>query len=402
MGPLIPQGIVGLEWDLFFALFIGIAFGYVLESAGFSSSRRLAGVFYGYDFTVLRVFFTAGITAMVGVFIMNYLGWIDMSLVFVNPTFLWPAIVGGVVMGFGFILGGYCPGTSVTALAIGKVDAMVFLLGIFLGILVYGELFPLFDTFTISGDLGRIFIFDTLGISAGWFAFLLIAMALIAFGVTAMIEEKVNPDTGLIDTKGTSYFVPVMATIIVGIILLFTPFQRITSVRELNKEQLQKEIIAGNHYVHPDEVAFKILNDYHPAVLIDVRDRADVAEFTLPGSISIPIEHIHRRQWRKILSQTDSKVVLYSNGSALAEKAWIAARRLGYANVYVLEGGLNGFFRNLEDNPETNSLRMEDGFAHRFRERARKAFREGTFKETKERPSPEIDFSETAAARGGC
>jgi len=38
-GPLIPMGIIGQGWDLVIALLIGMAFGYVLESAGFSSSR---------------------------------------------------------------------------------------------------------------------------------------------------------------------------------------------------------------------------------------------------------------------------------------------------------------------------------------------------------------------------
>ena len=391
-----------MQWDLFFAFFIGVAFGYVLEAAGFSSSRRLAGVFYGYDFTVLRVFFTAGVTAMVGVFIMNYLGWIDMSLVWVNPTFLGPAIVGGVIMGFGFIFGGYCPGTSVTAAVIGKVDAMVFLLGIFLGILIYGELFPLFETFTVSGNLGALYIFDLLGITPGWFAFLLIAMALAAFGVTAMIEERVNPETGLADTKGTSYFVPVTIVLLVGVVLIFTPFQRITGVNELSKSKLEKEILEANHYVHPDEVAFKILNDYHPAILVDVRPYADAAEFTLPGSVNIPIEHLHLKQWRKTLKPDGKKVILYSNGTALAEKAWIIARRLGYSNVYVMEGGLNGLFQLLENNSAPNNQKMEADFAHRFRERARSAFKEEEFETPQKQALPQTDMPVVAAARGGC
>ncbi len=400
MGPLIPQEIIGMEWDLFFALFIGIAFGYVLESAGFSSSRRLAGVFYGYDFTVLRVFFTAGVTAMVGVFFMNYLGWIDMSMVFVNPTFLWPAIVGGVVMGFGFILGGYCPGTSVTAAAIGKVDAMIFLLGIFIGIIAYGELFPLFDSFTVSGNLGPIFVFDSLGISAGWFAFLLIAIALIAFGVTAMIEEKVNPETGLQDTKGESYALPVVLAVLVGVVMIFTPFERITSLNEKDITVLEGEIIANKHFIHPDEVSFKLLNDYHPLTLVDVRSQDESAEFSLPGSVNVPISQLHLRKWKGTLSPKEGKVVFYSNGTELAQKAWIAARRMGYENIYVLDGGLNGFFNNLENNPEPSSLKMEAGFAHRFRERARKAFKEGAF-EVKKTHDAEVE-EKPVVARGGC
>jgi hypothetical protein len=54
MGPLIPQGFINPDLNLFFAFVIGLGFGSVLEQAGFSSSRKLAGLFYGYDFIVLR------------------------------------------------------------------------------------------------------------------------------------------------------------------------------------------------------------------------------------------------------------------------------------------------------------------------------------------------------------
>lgn len=53
---------------------IGIGFGFALEQAGISSSRKLVGMFYGYDTTVLKVFFTAAIFALVDPQIMNYIG----------------------------------------------------------------------------------------------------------------------------------------------------------------------------------------------------------------------------------------------------------------------------------------------------------------------------------------
>ena len=401
MGPLIPQGIIGMEWDLLLALFIGIAFGYVLESAGFSSSRRLAGVFYGYDFTVLRVFFTAGVTAMVGVFILNYLGWIDISLVYVNPTFIWPAIVGGVVMGFGFIFGGYCPGTSVTAAVIGKIDAMVFLVGIFLGIVAYGEFFPVVQEFSVSGNLGRLFVFDSLGISAGWFAFLMIAVALIAFGVTALIEERVNPDSGLTDTKGMSYAVPVLLSLFVGVVLIFTPFQKITGINELAKDELNASVLSNQHFVHPDEVAFKLLNDYHPMVLVDVRSSHDAAQFSLPGSVNIPLGSINQRRWNNILNDQENKVVLYSNGTTEAQQAWIIAKRLGYENIFVLKGGLNGFFETLQTTVPPG-LKMEVAFTNRFRQKAIRAFKEQELTTAKDKTPQVVDEPVVTATRGGC
>ena len=191
-GPLIPMGIIGQGWDLVIALLIGMAFGYVLESAGFSSSRKLAGVFYGYDFTVLRVFFTAAITAMVGLLYFGYMGWIDLSMIYVNPTFLIAAIVGGLVMGLGFIMGGFCPGTSMCAVAIGKIDAMVFTGGMFVGIFIFSEAFPLIQGIYEGHNLGPVKVNEVLGLSTGVFAILLIIVALIAFVIVRIIENKVK------------------------------------------------------------------------------------------------------------------------------------------------------------------------------------------------------------------
>ena len=193
MGPLTDIGVLNSNWELLIALIIGIGFGFILEAAGFSSSRKLVGNFYGYDFVVWRVFFTAALTAMVGLMYFSYLDWIDLSMIYVNKTFLGSAIVGGLVMGLGFIIGGFCPGTSAAAAAIGKIDAIVFLGGVFIGIFLFGLSFPLLEDFYKSGALGSIKIYDVLGISAGMFVFLLILFAVVSFYFTARIQRNVKP-----------------------------------------------------------------------------------------------------------------------------------------------------------------------------------------------------------------
>lgn len=192
IGPLIPMGGIGQGWDLVIALLIGMAFGIVLESAGFSSSRKLAGVFYGYDFTVLRVFLTAAITAAVGLLYFGYMGWIDLSMIYVNETYLYATLIGGGIMGLGFILGGFCPGTSLTAVAIGKIDAMVFTLGMMLGVLIFSEAFPLIEGIYYADNLGPLKVYDVLNMSPGLFMLLLIIVALVAFAVTAWIQKRVK------------------------------------------------------------------------------------------------------------------------------------------------------------------------------------------------------------------
>ena len=88
-------------------LLIGFLFGYVLEIAGFGKSNKLAAQFYFKELTVLKVMFTAIVVAMAGIFLASALGLMNYNLVWVNPTYLWPGIVGGLIMGVGFIIGGF-------------------------------------------------------------------------------------------------------------------------------------------------------------------------------------------------------------------------------------------------------------------------------------------------------
>jgi hypothetical protein len=87
MGPLIQQGIINPEWNPIIAFILGVGFGFVLEQAGFSTARKIVGVFYGFDMTVLRVFLTAVVTASLGLLYFNYLGWIDLTMIYINPHF---------------------------------------------------------------------------------------------------------------------------------------------------------------------------------------------------------------------------------------------------------------------------------------------------------------------------
>ena len=190
MGPLAPYGMISENTNFLLAFFIGIGFGWVLEASGFSSSRKLAGVFYGYDTVVLKVFFTAAITAMLGLLFMSLFGWIDLDLVYVNPTYLTSAIIGGVIMGAGFIMGGFCPGTSFCGAAIGKIDAFVFIGGLFIGIYGFAFTYGWFEKLFFAKFLGFPKVSETVGLTDGLFAFLLIIVALGMFYVAEWAEKK--------------------------------------------------------------------------------------------------------------------------------------------------------------------------------------------------------------------
>jgi len=193
MGPLIAYELITESTNLLFAFLIGIGFGFVLESAGFSSSRKLVGIFYGYDTVVLKVFFTAGITGMLGLLFFSLFGWIDLDLIYINPTFLYSTLFGGALMGVGFIVGGFCPGTSICAASIGKIDAIFFILGIYLGVNLFNEIYPLVEPFYKAKFLGSPKLSEFFGISDGLMALGIIAMAIFAFWLGEKFEQKKKP-----------------------------------------------------------------------------------------------------------------------------------------------------------------------------------------------------------------
>ena len=86
---------------------LGVAFGFFLERGGLGDPKKLTGLFYLEDFTMLKVMFAAIAVAAAGIGAFSALGILDLSALSVQPTYLWPMIVGGLVLGVGFTLGGY-------------------------------------------------------------------------------------------------------------------------------------------------------------------------------------------------------------------------------------------------------------------------------------------------------
>lgn len=196
----------GFETSLVIAFIIGILFGFTLERAGFGSSRKLAMQFYFRDMTVLKVMFTAIVVAMAGLLYLNLAEILDLSRVYINPTYLGPQVLGGVIMGIGFVVGGYCPGTSLVASVTGKIDGMFYVLGALLGMFVYAETYPLFQDFAGSGAMGPATLSDWLGFSPGIVAFLVILMALGMFYGAELLEKKFGESQSQSTAKTDSKF----------------------------------------------------------------------------------------------------------------------------------------------------------------------------------------------------
>lgn len=193
MGPLLTQGIIGEELNLIFGFLIGIIFGFALEAGGFTNTRKLAGVFYGYDFVVLKVFFTAALTGAIGLFLLDRYHLMDIQLTFYPKTYWIPTLVAGIIMAFGFVIGGFCPGTSMCAASTGKIDGMVFVAGVFIGITGYAFTYePLWAGLRNSGNMGKVNIAQWLGLSDGMFILIMVVLAIVSFAVVTRIQARVE------------------------------------------------------------------------------------------------------------------------------------------------------------------------------------------------------------------
>jgi hypothetical protein len=188
--PLYPLGAFGDEAGFIIIFFVGLAFGFFLERAGFASARKLTDIFYFRDFAVLRVMFTAIVVAMVGLLWLSSLGWIEMEAVAVPPTILGAQITGGLLLGIGFIVGGYCPGTSVVAAASGRLDALLFIGGLLFGNALFGIGFGPLEPLYNWGARGVVTLPEWMGLDPGVVGIAVVLMALAAFLATEIAERK--------------------------------------------------------------------------------------------------------------------------------------------------------------------------------------------------------------------
>jgi uncharacterized membrane protein YedE/YeeE len=175
------------------AVALGAAFGFVLERSGFGRAQKLVAQFELTDMTVFRVMFTAVVTAALGTSLLAALGLLDLKAVTINyPTFLWPMVAGGLLVGAGFVISGYCPGTSVVAAASGKLDGLLTVVGVVIGAVAYAELQPAVAGFHDSGKLGGVFLYQLLHLPPLAVAALVAVMAAASFKGAGAIERLVH------------------------------------------------------------------------------------------------------------------------------------------------------------------------------------------------------------------
>lgn len=346
---------------------VGFAFGYILESAGFGDSRKLAAQFYFKELTVLKVMFTAIAVAMALLFGAVGLGLIDFSNVWVNPTYLGSGLVGGLIMGVGFIVGGYCPTTSLASASTGRIDGMLFMLGGFVGAFLFGETEGYFDNwYNNAGYYGRLTLDQVFGVSRPALVLIIVLVALFMFWGGEQLEQvfgrrDLSKEPRLRKVGAAGLLAAALVVLVVGGPSLEERYQRLTFKRtEVVKQADSKPQADGKpqtvtHVFSADEMLAKRLVFTSPAeafkarylqaikpVYLDVRNESDYNLYHLADAINVPLDRLGKIV-PNLLSEPPANTVFITlgNDEAAAIEAWKLLVAYRVPNVYILEGGIN-------------------------------------------------------------
>lgn len=342
---------------------IGMAFGYTLESAGFGDSRKLAGQFYFRELTVLKVMFTAITVAMVLLFGAVGLGVVDFGQIWVNPTYLSSGVVGGLIMGVGFIVGGFCPTTSLASASTGKIDGMLFMLGGFVGAFLFGETESFFDGwYNNSGYHGRLTLDQALGVPASTLVLLIICVALFMFWGAEQLERIIGKKDFSREPKIRKFGAVVLFAGAAAVMLIGDPsiedrYAKVSFKRTEMIQQGEGAALAAAHTYTADEMLEKRLAFVSPAeafkarfnqavnpVYVDVRSEADYNLYHIANAMNVPLGRLPE-VIPGLLSEPPANTVFVtiSNDETAAIAAWKVLVGSGVQNAYILDGGVNNW-----------------------------------------------------------
>ncbi len=338
MLPMDLQASLGSTGAILVQLLIGFAFGFALESSGFADSRKLARQFYFQEMTVLKVMFGAILVAMLVVAWGAATGLVDFSRVFVNPTYWKSGMLGGLILGMGFIIGGFCPGTAWAGMATGKLDAVFFIGGVFIGVFAFGETVPRFWDFFNEGGV-RLTLADWLGVPMYVVVLAITVAALGAFWASekAEIAHGARWVQTKLEPTGPKRVAAVVLIILAGTLLL-------RGEPTLEKQlawhaQAQDELLASRAvHADPAELLSLMHNNQMRLVLLDARSEGEFNHFHLKDARWLPAEAAEENWVRELDPET--VIFVMSEREDRAEDLWRRLDAQGVKNLYLLSGGL--------------------------------------------------------------
>ena len=310
---------------------VGFGFGFVLERAGFGNARKLAGQFYGTEMVMLKVMFTAIVTAVLGTTVLAGIGALDLRALgdsAATDTFLWPMILGGFLIGVGIILSGYCPGTSIVGMASGKGDALLAYAGVVVGQVIWAEV----ETHGWAAKLhnagakGHLYLSDLLHLPRPVLAAAIVLVALGAFLFGEKVERMV---TGAAPAPGPAarrwVFRGVGLGGAVALLTLLVPVGTAATPAPPAK-------------IGAAALARRVLEEPWRVRVLDVRTMEACAQARVPGTECAPVGTLKDLYLGDVSGVRD--LVVVAQGDLAELPAEIRAYR---GKVLVLEGGFDAW-----------------------------------------------------------
>ena len=195
IAPFAKIGLITEAMNLWLAVPIGFIFGFALHHGGFTDSRKIGAVFYFKDVDVPIVMFSAIVTAMLGLWGLSLVGFLDTEVFYFLPTYLAPVAVAGILFGVGMVVGGFCPGTAAASIATGKIDAMVFIGGFFLGTVCSQSPSSVWGHFFHSDYRGVWRLDQLFGLELGVTVLIMVIIAIAGSMFLRMVQRIVWPGT---------------------------------------------------------------------------------------------------------------------------------------------------------------------------------------------------------------
>lgn len=156
-----------------------------------------------------------------------------------------------------------------------------------------------------------------------------------------------------------NYIFLALLLIVLGGGLLILPERE--NYQQIKPEELMLDIVQTSRYVTTDQVAEMIIEGDPTLELVDVRSTDEYEEFTLPGSLNIPLDSIMIPDYQDYLGIEDMNVVFFGNDDIRADQVWVIAKRMGYSSLYVMKGGLNCWMNTIiqPQRPEETASKEE-------------------------------------------
>lgn len=398
MMPLYQTGGFDYPVAMTLATVLGIGFGFVLERAGFGRADVLVGQFHGTDMRVLKVMFTAIATTAVGIAILSGVGAMDLSKVVIPQTYLWPQIVGGLLLGVGFVVSGYCPGTAIVSAASGHIDALYSLGGVAIGSLVFGFVYPALEAFYEAGSMGSVTFPDLLGIPWPVVALFVAVLAIGSFVLAERLEKVFSrranmapPSDSPRVRNGTLMGLFAMAAMALITMALPSPTVDHDSVAR------GPSPIGKITQVTPLDFALSLADVPDNFYLVDIRSPEVCAKGTLPHATCLPTDDPDGTFLAKL--PPTRTLVLFGEG----EIAYVPTPALAYAgSLKVIAGGFGGFKKVVLTAPTPPGDATPEAISA-YRTRAALHARFTGTKAKIEAPAPSIKpVTRTTKKGGGC